>query len=122
MFFSALREGAKAAQRSRWSVGRTVGDAYLDAYNKMFEQDYSGDITIAAKFHRGSFRHLGFDYADGEIEAMIDEGRRATWPRIEQIRNALAISRALDRLVARFDAEAASRSHPAPRRAGVSAK
>lgn len=122
MFFAAMRESARAAQRSRWYVARGVADTYLDAYNKMFEQEFSGDVTITARFHRRSMKHMGFDYAEGEIEALIDEGRRATWPHIERIRNALAISQALDRIVARFDAEAVSRSHPAPRRAGVSSK
>ncbi|MET0252312.1 MAG: DUF3336 domain-containing protein [Novosphingobium sp.] len=117
---SAMRESARAAQRSRFAVSRSVASAYLDTFHRLFEQDYSGDINIAARFHRESLKYMKFTYGEGAIEGLIDEGRRATWPAIERIRNATAISRALDRLVARFDAEAISRSHPAPRRAGVS--
>jgi TAG lipase/steryl ester hydrolase/phospholipase A2/LPA acyltransferase len=116
---SVVRETARAAQRSRWPVMRDVGSAYLDAYNRLFEQDYSGDVTISARFHRRSMKQMGFQHEEGEVEALFDEGRRATWPHMERIRNAITISRALDRILGRFDAEAASRSHPAPRRAGV---
>ncbi|MDP3674514.1 MAG: DUF3336 domain-containing protein [Novosphingobium sp.] len=96
-FFGALREGAKFAQRSLWPVNRVVADAWLEYFYRVADQNYSGDITIEAGIDRRSFEHSVFNFADdAEIVAMIGEGRRATWPRIEQIRNATLVSKALD--------------------------
>ena len=46
-----------------------------------------------------------FDYTDdGEIQDLIHAGKRATWPRIAQIRNATVIARTLDGILENLDA------------------
>ncbi|MET0179458.1 MAG: patatin-like phospholipase family protein [Novosphingobium sp.] len=120
LLVAALRGSAKLAKRSLGPLARKRDDSVLATAYRVLDQDYSGDITISAQFSRKSLQHMAFRYErPEEIEALIDDGRRATWPRIEQIRNASVISSALDRILARLDADAAARCHPAPRRAGT---
>ena len=40
-----------------------------------------------------------------EMEAMLLEGRRATWPKIERIRNTTQISRTFDELLRKMSEE-----------------
>ncbi len=62
----------------------------------MISQTYSGDITIYPEPHLANFSKL-FTNADAEqFEKMILAGRRATWPKIERIRNTTQISRTFD--------------------------
>jgi predicted acylesterase/phospholipase RssA len=59
-------------------------------------QNYSGDITI---FPEKSMFRLGRVFNDvgpRQLEDMIMAGRRATWPKIERIRNTTQISRTFD--------------------------
>jgi hypothetical protein len=59
-------------------------------------QSYSGDITVYPGQHWTNIGKV-FRNADPEqAEALIDEGRRATWPQIERIRNTTRISRTFD--------------------------
>jgi predicted acylesterase/phospholipase RssA len=70
--------------------------AMIKKAHAMARQSYSGDITIhpdkrVIKLAR-MFNNLGPE----EVAEMILEGRRSTWPRIEQIRNTTQISRTFD--------------------------
>jgi len=69
-------------------------------------QNYSGDITIYPT--RNEF-NVGQIFANASLQGasqIIDAGRRATWPRIERIRNTTQISRTfgscLQRLAQRY--------------------
>jgi NTE family protein len=110
LLFGALREGAKLAQRSLWAINRSAADAWLEYFYRFAEQTVSGDVTIEASFDTRSLEHSVFNFADDtEISCLIMEGRRATWPRIEQIRNATAVSKALDAHLVRLEHEAVER-------------
>lgn len=69
----------------------------------MARQTYSGDITIYPEkssllgFTR-AFNNLGAK----QLESMVLEGRRATWPKIERIRNTTQISRTFDACLQRM--------------------
>jgi TAG lipase / steryl ester hydrolase / phospholipase A2 / LPA acyltransferase len=119
IFFGALREGAKFAQRSLWPVNRVLADAWLEYFYRLADQNYAGDVTIEAGFDARSLEHSVFNFVnDAEIADLIMDGRRATWPRIEQIRNATMVSKALGAHLSALEDEAAgSRSM---RRSGVS--
>lgn len=106
LFFGALREGAKFAQRSFWPVNRLAADAWLEYFYRFADQTVSGDVTIEAGFEARSLEHSVFNFADdAEIADLIMAGRRATWPRIEQIRNAIAVSKVLDAHLGRLAQE-----------------
>ena len=66
---------------------------------RMLEQDYLGDINILLEKSDFKWRHTLFEFKPGEIENLILAGRRTTWPKIAQIRNAAKISKTLDRIL-----------------------
>jgi TAG lipase/steryl ester hydrolase/phospholipase A2/LPA acyltransferase len=59
-------------------------------------QNYSGDITIFPERSVLSIGRLFHDVGPKQLEGMILAGRRATWPKIERIRNTTQISRTFD--------------------------
>jgi hypothetical protein len=59
-------------------------------------QNYSGDITIYPDKSLLRIGRMFRDVGPKQMEAMMMEGRRATWPRIERIRNTTQISRTFD--------------------------
>ena len=60
-------------------------------------QNYSGDITIYPSRRLMSLGKTFSNFGTAEIERILWEGRRATWPKIERIRNTTQISRTFDR-------------------------
>jgi len=69
----------------------------------MLNQSYVGDITILplTKFHN-PMKVLSWRTQE-EIESLMDEGERATWPHIERVRLQTRISRVLDRILAEYE-------------------
>jgi NTE family protein len=91
----------------------------------VINQSYVGDITISplSKLHN-PLKTLSWRTSD-EIIELIDEGERATWPRIERIRIQTRISRTLDPILRNYEEQhiehygkpaAASKSKGAPSR------
>ena len=62
----------------------------------MARQTYSGDITIYPERHLMNLGKTFSNFGPVEIEKIFQEGRRATWPKIERIRNTTQISRTFD--------------------------
>lgn len=56
-------------------------------------QNYSGDITIHPPRSELSMSKLFSNVSTEDAQALMEMGRRATWPRIERIRNTTQISR-----------------------------
>ncbi|MFD2229213.1 hypothetical protein [Alkalimarinus sediminis] len=78
----------------------------------MLDQEYTGDINIILGKSDFLWRNALFEYKDDqEIENLIMAGRRSTWPRISMIRNATAIGRALDQILAELDQKELAESH-----------
>jgi NTE family protein len=69
----------------------------------VINQSYVGDITISplSKIHN-PLRALSWRTRE-EIRELIDEGERATWPRIERIRIQTRISRTLDPILRDYE-------------------
>ena len=69
----------------------------------VINQSYVGDITISpiSKLHN-PLKTLSWRTTD-EIIGLIDEGERATWPRIERIRIQTRISRTLDPILRDYE-------------------
>lgn len=66
-------------------------------------QDYTADINILPRqrFFRPS-KLLGV-LSQTEIDELVQEGKTATWPKIEMIRNCTKISRTIDTLLAELE-------------------
>ncbi len=69
----------------------------------VINQSYVGDITISplSKVHN-PLRALSWRTRE-EIRELIDEGERATWPRIERVRIQTRISRTLDPILRDYE-------------------
>lgn len=71
----------------------------LNVFYSLYAQEYTGDINLVPSF---SFvdpqKILGHLKAE-EIAELMFEGRRSTWPRLEQIRMATQIGRTLDAIL-----------------------
>jgi NTE family protein len=69
----------------------------------LINQSYVGDITISPlkKLHN-PLRALSWRTRE-EIRDLMEEGERATWPRIERVRVQTRISRTLDPILHRFE-------------------
>ncbi len=59
-------------------------------------QTYSGDITVYPERNLMSLVKLFHNVGPEQLDSMMLEGRRATWPKIERIRNTTQISRTFD--------------------------
>ena len=69
----------------------------------VINQSYVGDITISpiSKIHN-PLRALSWRTQE-EIRELVDEGERATWPRIERVRIQTRISRTLDLILRDYE-------------------
>jgi predicted acylesterase/phospholipase RssA len=65
-------------------------------------QGYSGDITIHPERGLMSLPRMFNNLGPEQLETMMLEGRRATWPKIERIRNTTKISRTFDSCLRRM--------------------
>jgi TAG lipase/steryl ester hydrolase/phospholipase A2/LPA acyltransferase len=72
-------------------IGAVIKKAHAVA-----SQTYSGDITVYPDKHLMNIGKTFTNFGTEEVEKMIGEGRRATWPKIERIRNTTQISRTFD--------------------------
>lgn len=77
----------------------------LTQLHAMVAQDYGADITIYPSHRLSNPLKLFVDPSDDEIARLIKEGERATWPKLEMIRNCTKISRALDSILDDFEKE-----------------
>jgi hypothetical protein len=78
----------------------------LKKAHALVTQTYSGDITIMPDKHAIDVSKVFSNASEDEAKALIEAGRRATWPKIERIRNTTQISRCftacLERLGERY--------------------
>jgi predicted acylesterase/phospholipase RssA len=65
-------------------------------------QTYSGDITVYPERHLMNLGKMFTNFGQEQMEQMMLEGRRATWPKIERIRNTTQISRTFDNCLRRM--------------------
>ena len=95
----------------------TIG-LLLDKAYSVADQNYSGDITIVPPSWLSNLLNVFSNPSPERIAEFILTGERATWPKLERVRNATRISstfeRCLERLQARFDLAATASAVPAP--------
>jgi TAG lipase/steryl ester hydrolase/phospholipase A2/LPA acyltransferase len=72
---------------------------------RMIEQSYLGDINIILKSKGFKWRHVFFAFKKGEIEMLVNAGKRNTWPKTPMIKKAEIISKTLDHILEDLNAE-----------------
>ncbi|WP_158643457.1 patatin-like phospholipase family protein [Ketobacter alkanivorans] len=100
-FIRVLNEGLSTSEKffdRRGDMGSRIA-AQLAYLIRMLEQNYLGDINILLEKSDFKWRHTVFEFKDGEIENLINIGKRSTWPKIAMIKNAALISKTLDRIL-----------------------
>lgn len=79
----------------------------LNTYTRMFfsvmTQEYTADINIIPRSRMFNPAHLLATLTPEETRRLIREGERATWPKLEMIRNCTKVSRCLDDILVRLD-------------------
>lgn len=66
-------------------------------------QDYSSDIIIVPRRRLYRPDVVLAALSPEEVDALVQEGERATWPKVEIIRNCTKVGRCLDEIVARLE-------------------
>jgi NTE family protein len=104
---NATREWLKATYPLAMELTRNFYP--LNLYTRMAysvaTQDYTADVNIIpSKRLRDPSMFLA-RLSEREMLALIAEGEAATWPKIEMIRNCTALSRRLDAILDRLEAE-----------------
>lgn len=70
----------------------------------LLDQEYTGDINIMLQKKDFRWMNVLFDYkGDEEIVDLINAGKRASWPKVSQIRNATIVARTLDSILEKLD-------------------
>jgi NTE family protein len=102
--YSSLRGSAQyAIGIGRFSVPSEQVRRYLDTASSIINQDYRGNITILPKVTVWRYAHVTANPKIEEVKRFIQEGERATWRRIEMIRNQMMISQTMMRCIRRLE-------------------
>lgn len=88
----------------------TIEYLYRSFYS-VATQEYTGDITITPRSRWFNPMRLLTRLTEKELMSLITEGQRATYPKIEMIRNCTKVSRALQEIVAGYENRALRASH-----------
>ncbi len=105
LFKVGMREYASIMERlnRRFMKGFPRFETMLSLYYSVLSQSYTGDINIIYQFGMKDPRRLLTHLTPEEMMEMIRQGERATWPKIEAIRNCTKIGRILDELLEDFE-------------------
>ncbi|NKF23314.1 DUF3336 domain-containing protein [Solimonas sp. C16B3] len=77
----------------------------LDTASSILDQDYRGNINILPDVSLWRYANVTANPSMEAIKRFMLEGERATWPRIEMIRNQTMISQMLDQCVRALEQE-----------------
>ena len=99
--------------------GHQIGKRYMGDWTRfnliantaasVITQEYTADINIIPRYRFFDPRKLFSPLSDKELMKLIREGEKASWPKIEMIRNCSKISKKLDQIVAEYEGEALKR-------------
>jgi len=115
-FFDIYQSASREWLRATWPLTmRLVGDSYpLNVYLRMAYsvalQDYTADVNIIPRQRLFDPRKLLSILSDEETRALIRDGERSAWPKLEMIRNCTLVGRTLDRLTGELEHEIALRA------------
>lgn len=77
----------------------------LSQVHALLAQDYSADITITPNFNTLNPWKLFNNPSPEDIQKLVLAGERATWPKVEWIRNCTKVSRTLDGIIEQLEQE-----------------
>ena len=72
-------------------------------------QEYTADVNIIPRYRLFDPRKLLAQLTEKQLMNLIREGERATWPKVEMIRNCSKIGEKLDQIVLAYEHEALKR-------------
>ena len=75
----------------------------INSFNSILAQDYTGDINMQPSLKVLKIGKFIPPIPFKDMQMLIEEGEKATWKRIEQIRLATKISHALDEILIKMD-------------------
>jgi NTE family protein len=75
----------------------------LDYASSILDQDYRGNIMIVPKLTVWRYAHVTANPKMEAVQRFIREGERATWKRIEMVRNQMLIAQTLERCLRRLE-------------------
>ncbi len=87
----------------RGKITSPVLGVALTQIHALVSQDYTADIVLYPPYRFINPLKLFVDPTPERINQLILEGERATWPKIEMIRNCTKISRKLDEILSQYD-------------------
>lgn len=111
--FSAIRRASVSTLKAWLNVNMQIWDKPLSLVPPLhsianmtmsvINQDYSGDINIIRPTVLWSPSKILSNLSLDEVEMLMDQGQRATWPKIEMIRTQTKISRSLEAILAYYE-------------------
>ena len=75
----------------------------LNTVHALVDQEYTGDINIFPSFRYFNPRKIVSAVTEQEIQYFIDEGERATWPKVSAIENTTRIGKTLDGILVEYE-------------------
>lgn len=102
---SSIRDWSRLAYPFTMDLVRNVYpvNVWTRLWFGLLSQDYTADINILPSQRFFNPAKLLAVLSEEEVEGLIREGERSTWPKIEMIRNCTKISRTLDEVGMRID-------------------
>ncbi len=99
---AARTQGLQALSVGRKLTAKTPFGAGLNLAHAVVQQDFSGDIDIHPRFDPRVYAKLLKNPSRADLGFFIQEGERATWPKLAHIRDSTRIARCLARNEARL--------------------
>ena len=91
-----LNAGRSTVRLARTHLQSSPVRRVADQLNAVIAQRYSGDVNILPRHTPRQLLRMFSNLDKRELARFIREGERATWPKIERVRNQTAISRAFE--------------------------
>jgi TAG lipase/steryl ester hydrolase/phospholipase A2/LPA acyltransferase len=96
-----VKDLAKSGSRGALSLAREHMDPYasgrvIGKIDQLMKQKYTGDVNIFPRHTPKQLFNMFANLTDDDIQDYIRNGERATWPKLERIRNQTRISRMFD--------------------------
>lgn len=88
--------GRDVVKVAREHLGNLAGGRMVDKLNDVLQQRYSGDVTLFPQQSPRQLMRMLANPSAVDIAQYIQDGERATWPKLERIRLQTRISRAFE--------------------------
>lgn len=117
--FELVTSGGRGALNlARKHLDPYGGGRVINKVDSIVKQRYSGDVNIFPRHTPKQLLNTFSNPSSADIQNYIREGERASWPRIERIRNQTLISRAFEDCLALLKQRVTERRNPARARLG----